>query len=228
MKIGVGIPCPENVNSSFAFDNLPMLMGQGRKLGHEMYLSYKNGVRTDKNRNIILNLFYKAEVDYILWLDADMMYPHDIIEKYLKVDFDVIGCLYFKRISPFEPIAYIKNPKPTPTAPYMSLDPSKIPENAIAEVDGLGYGGMMVNMRVYKGLGEDRWTHYGKNFHIPGEVGDQATHDLEFCKQAQKAGFSIKLHTGVSPGHLSTQVITRVDWEAVRKLEEQDGQGKKD
>jgi hypothetical protein len=213
MRIGVGIPCPEFVNSSFAFDNLPMVIGTARKAGHEMYLKYQSGVRTDKNRNVILQEFLNAGLDYVLWLDADMMYPHNIVEKYLEADFDVIGCLYFKRVHPFDPIAYITNPDATPSAPYMSIDPSKIPDNAIAEVDGLGFGGMMVRMEVYKGMGEDKWTHYGDNFHIPEPRAEQMTHDLVFCRDAQRHGFSIKLHTGVKPGHISTQVITQKNWE---------------
>lgn len=218
-NIGIGIPTPDVVNSNFALGNLTALMSYTREhlkdLG-TMTVCYQAGVRTDRNRNIILDKFIAAgNIDYVLWLDADMIYPPDMICKYLEGDFDVMGCLYFKRAEPYSPVAYVKGTNPL--KPFKPLDPLTIEKDCVYEVDGLGYGGTMVNMNVYKTLGDEKWTKYGSNFHLPYESIDHLTHDLVFCRTAQQYGFKIMLHGGVRPGHITDKVVTEQDWRQFNK-----------
>lgn len=66
-------------------------------------------------------------------------------------------------------------------------------------------------------MGEDKWTHYSPNFHLPYETDEpKITHDLVFCMDAQKHGAQILLHTGVRPGHLTETVITETEWLAAK------------
>lgn len=219
MHILIGLPTTENVNNEFAFGNLPDIVSHTRKAFPDIKLTvaHKTGVRTDANRNYILKeAIEDGTVDYILWLDVDELYPPSIIERYikdtqeLKVQLDVIGCLYFKRTYPYDPVAYTYSGQHI--KPFKTLLPSAVEKENIYEVDGLGYGGMMVSMRVYEKLGKSRWTKYGDNFHLPYEVEDHVTHDLVFCNDVKKAGMSVKLHGAVRPGHLSVTPITIDHW----------------
>lgn len=214
MKVLIGIPSSGLVNSSFALDNLPAIIAYTKKHRPDIDLaiSYQCGVRTDRNRNIILERAYTSgDIDYILWLDEDMLYPHDIITTYLSADFEIIGCLYFKRAEPHEPIGYVKSDNPL--KPYKVLDPRKLPENQMIEVDGLGYGGMMVKMSAYDKMGDNKWTHYGLNYHLPYPCENKLTHDLQFCHDAQEVGIKINLHTKIRPGHIGEKVVVETDWE---------------
>lgn len=211
MNIGVGIPSPDTVNPQFTMDNLLGIIGHTRQ--HldgldNIFVNYQTGVRTDRNRNIILERLLKQGVDYVLWLDADMLYPHDIIVKYLEHDFDIMGCLYFKRAEPYDPVGYAPG---SVEGKYRPLNPVLIRPNTVYEVPGIGYGGMMVNARVYEGLGDEKWTRYSDDFHMPGDVG-QLTHDLMFCKTAIDNGFKVQLHGGVRPGHIGNRVVTEKDF----------------
>lgn len=218
MHIVIAMPTPEYVHNEFALGNLPEIVNHTKSIYPDIKISvaHKHGVRTDSNRNQILQeCMNSGDVDYILWLDVDMIYPKQIIERYLdtlKIDqtIDVIGCLYFKRAYPYDPIAYEKSNDPI--KPYRTILPSTLNENVIYEVEAVGYGGMMVNMKVYEKLGEKKWTHYGSNFHIPLELEDKLTHDLQFCKDVKEAGMSIKLHGGVRPGHMVNHPVTIEDW----------------
>lgn len=218
MNIAIGIPTPDLVNPNFAIVNLQGIISYTRSnfaALDKLVVVTQGGVRTDRNRNIILEQVIAAgDFDYILWLDADMLYPHDIICKYLEKDFDVMGCLYFKRTTPYAPVAYIKGENPL--RPFRPIDPLQLPINTVVQVDGLGYGGTMVSMKVYEGLGEKKWTRYGSNFHLPFDSEDHLTHDLVFCQDAQAAGFQIMLHTGVKPGHIAEYVVTQEDWQRAR------------
>lgn len=215
MKILIGVPMPDMIPPDFV-GNLTGLMAYTRN--HlpnleRLDFMYKTGVRTDRNRNVILHEAIQSGVDfdYVLWLDADMLYPHDLICKYLEHDFDVMGCLYFKRAEPFDPIGYVKGSKP---GKYKPLDPRLLPTDSVLEVDAVGYGGMMVNMQVYKDLGPDKmWTRYSDNFHLPFDTDEpKLTHDFQFCEDVRAVGKTILLHTGVRPAHLGQIAITQKHW----------------
>jgi len=215
----IALPTPEQVNNEFAFGNLPDIVSHTRKVFPDIKITFahKVGVRTDANRNYILKQAIEdGTVDYILWLDVDELYPPQIVERYIKdteelgQTIDVIGCLYFKRTYPYSPVAYTYSGERI--KPFKSLLASAVEDDKIYEVDGLGYGGMMVNMRVYEKLGKKRWTNYGKNFHLPYEVEDHITHDLVFCDDVRQAKMSVKLHGGVRPGHLSAIPVTIDHW----------------
>lgn len=219
VHILVGLPTPEMVHSSFAFGNLPDLIAHTRAVipDVKITMAHRVGVRTDANRNAILKQAIEdGTVDYILWLDVDEEYPVDILERFLLdpkklgIDVDVIGSLYFKRNHPYQPVAYQYSGENLKR--YKSVLASAISPNQIYEVDGLGYGGMLVNMKVYQRLGQKRWTNYGTNFHLPFDCYNHETHDLVFCHDVKEAGMSLKLHGGVRPGHLSTIAVGIEDW----------------
>lgn len=222
----IGVPTPEYAQADFALGNLQDIIGYTHKVFPEWKITtaYRYGTRTDQNRNTILKeALADGTVDYILWLDSDMLYPAQIVERYfdtlnLKSDgknltIDVIGCLYFKRSYPYDPIAYVKNLDDNrDIKPYRTVLPSTIREDTVMEVEGIGYGGMMVNMRVYNKLGENKWTRYGENFHLPFDAPEHLTHDLMFCRDVRNAGMSVKLHGGVRPGHFCLHPVTIEDW----------------
>lgn len=214
MKIAIGVPLPDMVMKEF-LQNIIGIITTTSKLPQvdEVHYFDSSGVRTDRNRNTILQKIIEKmpDVDYILWLDADMLYPFDMVEKYIKDgEFDIMGCLYFKRSFPYDPVGYMKSNNPM--KPYKNLVPDQLPKDARMVVDGLGFGGMMVNAKVYKAMGDDMWMKYGEEFHKPFPTPTSITHDLEFCQRAQEYGFTIQLHSGVKPGHVGNQVITEDTW----------------
>lgn len=209
INVVIGMPSPDLVPASFALQNLPGIISYTKKHRPDITLNvmYKTGVRTDRNRNDILAQCLDAgNIDYILWLDVDMLYPLEIICTYLQAEFDIMGCLYFKRSEPYDPVAFLKSDKPFS---YHAIDIMKLGKEVV-ELDALGYGGLMVNMRVYHAMGEDKWTVYGEQYHTPVAGGNHLTHDLNFCRLAQNYGFKILMHPGVRPGHLS-EIVANED-----------------
>ncbi len=201
----IGCPTPPQINIAVV-ENLIAIILKAKKLTDvEVGFGYKTGVRTDRNRNEILKMGLEVGYTHFLWLDTDMLFPLNIIEKYLEADKDIIGCMYYKRGVPFAPVGYYKSKK-TPFK-YNHLNPQDLPVDSVIEVDGLGFGGMMVKREAYEKMGDDKWGHYGENYHLPMDVGNHLTHDLEFCRLAQEHGVHIHLHTGVKPGHLTEFVV---------------------
>lgn len=212
------MPAPAAVASEFALCNLPEIIQYTAQSHPEVTLSVaaQQGLRTDANRNAILAEALKdPSLDFILWLDCDMLYPADIIGRYLEllysgISIDVVGCLYFRRGHPFDAVAYEKTGDPL--NPYKPVFPPTIADDRAYEVDAIGFGGMLVSMQTYRNLGEKCWMHYGPNFHLPGDHPDKLTHDLQFCSEVKAAGMSVKLHGGVRAKHLYLTSVTIDDW----------------
>ncbi|MEA2037299.1 MAG: hypothetical protein U9O94_07335 [Nanoarchaeota archaeon] len=213
MKVGIAIPSPQFISPQFAFGNLPKIISHAKKQGHKISLVYKSGVRTDSNRNHMLEEYLETDVEAILWLDADQIYPVDIVDKLVSADVDIIGSVYYKRNEPYHPVVYLKNKKKN--KPYTSVGLQDHPKVHL-EVDGIGFGGMLVKMGVYRKLGDDKWMRYGKNFANPSKPEHSETHDLVFCQIAQKYGYKIYVHNGVRCLHLSEVAIGEKDYERCR------------
>jgi len=212
-NILIGIPAPDTVPTIFMFNltNIIAYTKRNYKDLTDLVVATNSGVRTDRNRNYILKRAMAENIDYILWLDHDMIYPVDIICQYMRTKFDVIGCLYFKRPVPHDPVVFIKN-KTNTKKPYNAISPSSLLPDNVYPVDAIGYGGMMVNMDVYKKLGQKRWTHYGSNYHLPYEAEDRGSHDMTFCEDCKAAGYKILVHGSVRAGHIVQKVITEDDY----------------
>lgn len=211
MKLLLGMPTSTEVDAQFALENLPAIISYTKKRFPQLELksSFKTGVRTDSNRNWILNEALKANVDYILWLDTDEIYPHNIVEKLLLAKKDIVGTCYYKRTPPYSPVVYVDNSDANKiVSPYRPIDIPFIPRGKVLEVTGIGFGGMLVRADVYRSMGEDKWMTYGKNFHIPLELPHKESHDLIFCQTARKYGYKIFIHTSVRAGHIARQVVT--------------------
>lgn len=212
-RIAIGIPVPQMIDPDFAIGNLQEIV-QYTALNVTKHISikYQVGIRTDANRNIMLRDFLEEGFDYLLWLDADMLYPQNIIEQYLMAPaitgkpIDVIGCLYFKRDYPYSPIAY-KFTKEDRIRPFTEIPHLAVQKNSLYDVDGLGFGGLMVAKHVYDKLKNQKWHVYGRNFHLPFDAEDKLTHDLVFCKRVRDRGMNILLHGSVRPFHIGKLLV---------------------
>jgi hypothetical protein len=94
VHILIGIPSSEYVHTDFALKNLPDIVQHTQQVMPDCKIAmiHKRGVRTDANRNAILAEAIKdRSIDYILWLDADMIYPLDIVVKYVKATYPLIN-----------------------------------------------------------------------------------------------------------------------------------------
>lgn len=210
MKICIGIPSPAWIHPDFALRNLPQIVAYSKDniKDLELFIDYKQGVMTSSNRNFILKRCLEENIDGILWLDSDMIYPPDILVEFIKSDKDIIAPVYFKRSEPHDPIVYLRGG--SKETPYQIVDVTKI--KGVTEVDGVGFGGMFVKTSVYKALGDEKWMHYGRNFGIPIPMEDQMSHDLVFCETAKKHGFKVHVHGGIHAIHIGDKMVEMKDW----------------
>lgn len=221
-KILIGIPTDGNLTTEFVDSYVALIFETMRYFDYKaMVMHYfVKGVRTDKNRNQMVDKFLKEDFDYLLFLDSDMTYPRDMFIKYFESGKELIGGVYYKRTAPYHPVLYKFSGNEG--TPFSTIDPLTLPADSVVAVDGLGTGGMFIRRSVFDKLekaGQDPWFKYGDNYHLPYKTANQTTHDLVFCKKCREAGVDIFVHTGVKMGHLEHREVTEKDWMEYREQE---------
>jgi glycosyltransferase involved in cell wall biosynthesis len=102
----------------------------------------ESGQPVDMSRNIGVSKALQMKCKYILFFDADVLPPADGLEKLLSLRMPVVGGLYRSRGPPFQLLAN-KDDKPIPD------DVLNTP-NALIEVDEVGAGFLLVDIRAIK------------------------------------------------------------------------------
>jgi hypothetical protein len=148
-------------------------------------------------RELICDQAIKAGMDYILFIDDDMMVPKDIFEHLCQIDADVVAPLCTARNYPYEPVVYDLEMKTDPvTGNYGLKNRPKfdLPRNEIIEVDAVGFGVVLIKVATLKKM-KKPW------FFVNQAVGE----DILFCVNGrnQVEGFTVKVNTGVNVGHLT-------------------------
>lgn len=164
------------------------------------------GLPVDKARNNIVMQFIDQQRDseYLLFLDADMVFPRDLVKNLLNIDADVATALAFKKWWPHYPTIYHYNGKEFKSI----IDYEK---KKIIEVDGCGMACCLIKREVFEKI-KYPWFEFEEI-----KEGKYFSEDLTFCKKVKKAGFKIKVDTGLVCGHVGG-IVEEKTFDGVKKL----------
>lgn len=166
------------------------------------------------SRNQLAAMAIQKEVDYIFWLDSDMMFAPATLRHMVKVleercdEQTILSGVYFRRVEPFTPVAFSK------------LDLSEAPKweniaelpDDLFEVEGIGFGCVLAPTQVFM----DVLAKFGDMFTPINGVGE----DLSFCWRARQCGWKIVCDPRFDLGHVGHHIITRDFWEDYREFKE--------
>lgn len=196
MKTLIAVPAMDQVPAQFCA-SLAMLKRTGDSVvGFEI----SSLVYTARN-----NLAAKAiqlGADFVLWLDSDMVFAPDILER-LFADYqagkgDIISGLYFRRVAPFKPVLF-SAVESTAEGPFTAA-PESIPDD-VFEIAGCGFGCVLMPADVLM----DVIGKFGNPFDPINGMGE----DLSFCWRARQCGYRIVCDPAVSLGHVANMVVDR-------------------
>ena len=155
------------------------------------------GMQVDQARNLLAKYAVENGFDRILWLDSDMTFSPDIMERLsadLDAGWDVVCGIFFKRKFPVEPVVYKELSKDTIT-PYWEY-----PQNSVFPVAGFGFGAVMMKTEVLVSC----IAKYGTCFSMIGRNGE----DVSFSIRARNCGYKIMCDPSIQCGHISYTTIT--------------------
>ena len=174
------------------------------------------GLFIDHNRNRAVNwaLEYSGW-DYLLFVDPDMTFPPDLMERIGQYTDPVVGGLYWRHTLP-EPIAGMfvsADPLYDPLLPGQLLPMMENP--GLYPVDCLGAGCLAIRRDVL-----ENWSSECRPIFQTLSTPDGSTlvgEDVCFCWRLKQQNIPVLLDTSVCCGHLSSHVTDKNTYLAAHK-----------
>ena len=105
-KILIAVPCMDQLPARFA-QSLATLTKVG-----QCAIAFQISSLIYHARNDLAKKAVKMDVDYILWLDSDMVFEPDTLERLMKhmeqPGVAMVTGVYFRRVPPFSPVLFDK------------------------------------------------------------------------------------------------------------------------
>jgi len=205
MKTMIAIPCMDTVQTEFAQSLVNMRpVGEIRHAFESCSLIYKS--RTDLGL-----LAIKEGADFVLWLDSDVIFPSDLMIDLMEdmKGRDIVTGVYYMRRAPFKPVIWKTLRQGLTPDENESVDYNDYPKDQIFEVDGCGFGAVMMRTSVLEAVRDKYHELFAP---VPG-YGE----DLSFCVRARGCGFKIYCDPRIQIGHKAATIVTGESFEAYRK-----------
>lgn len=170
------------------------------KIRYEFYWFTTGRLLTQMAREKLAEEAVKADCDYIIMFDSDMVLPPDFAVQMLNTatqnpKIDVLGALAFMRNAPHFPVIYnvIEGYDHKQGGEYYIREfVKRYPKDTLVECDAVGFGGVCIKVDLLKKMGAP-WFMSTTN---TGE-------DIWFCYQAKKKqNARIFMDTRIKLGHL--------------------------
>ena len=207
-KILIAVPCMDMVSARFASSLATLKKGVG-----DCIVSFIIGSLVYDSRNRLAEYAVRIDADYILWLDSDMTFPPDVLERMMKVldehdDIDILTGLYFRRSTPFTPVAF--DVLETDEKGELVFENMDISPDGIREVAGCGFGCVLMKTDCLFDIAGKEGPVW---FSPLANVGE----DCAFCMRARKYGYKIFIDPSIEFGHMGYAAVTRGFYEATQK-----------
>lgn len=202
MKTLIAVPTMDMVHTMF-FASVMQL----KKVG-DIELSVTASSLIYDARNALCKRAVENGFDRILWLDSDMTFEPDLMERLsarLDEGCEFVSGLYFKRKPPIEPVIYKEcgareeNGQTLPFAHSYTDYP-----DGLFEIAASGFGCVMVTTSLVQRVAEE----YGLPFSPILGFGE----DLSFCCKVARLGVKMYCDSTIKLGHVGYHVFDENDF----------------
>ena len=204
MKILIAVPCMDQMDTAFVRSLVRIRTPEGCEVAVEfmecslVYLS----------RERLAQIAIGMESDYTLWLDSDMVFQEDLLEKLLNDAMEgreFVTGLCFRRRPDYNPAIWSRIRLGLPGDAEVK-EYNDYPQDDLFEVDGSGLAAALVKTDLM-----NRIYERDKQIFIPiSGYGE----DVSFCIRAKKAGATLWCDSRVKVGHRARTVVTEETFRA--------------
>jgi hypothetical protein len=227
VKIALCIPAHRQTESKFTQALTDMVIHtcgatiqvDGEKVKPELKLFIVSSSLLTESRNRLVAEAIHWEADFMLWMDADHVFPCDALIRLLNANKLVVGCNYARRHVPTAPTASKRGSNDEMELIWTTRETAEAGE--LEEVAHLGLGLCLIDMRAFAYLEmqaeKEGKEHFWPLFRIdPTPDGIRFVgEDVYFFKKLREAGIKVFLDHGLSweVGHLHETVLTNAHCE---------------
>jgi hypothetical protein len=165
-------------------------------------------------RNALAKDAVTWDANYLLWIDADQVFPERSLLQLLSHNLAIVGVNQPRREYPTGPNASDIDGNPIWTTEELGRS------GAVAEVGVLGLGLCLIDMRVVHTLRDGNSVPLFSTAFWGEGIHEGVGEDTFFFNRVREAGFSVHLDHGLSWNvyHSSTTLLTNADTVAQREL----------
>lgn len=165
--------------------------------------------RVDSLRDHIVAkaLIHPAGYTHVLFLDADMVWPTDVLTRMLAhYDNGIVSGLYHLKGGDYAPVAMGNGTRAAESGVTVYTHDRSYRETGavLRPQEVVGMGCALIPLAVFRAIGPRPWFQY--------EVDDQGwpavSEDVPFCRKARDAGYAIWLDPTIKCGHVTTSTVT--------------------
>ncbi|HSW00016.1 MAG TPA: glycosyltransferase [Sedimentisphaerales bacterium] len=182
-KIAIAIPSGDDVKANFAFALCGLVAHSFRNLQKtQIAIANKKGCLICLQRAALVEEALERGADYIFFLDSDMVFPPDTLERLLKHGFEtsIVGCAYSTRCEPIHNTAQDANGDIV----------VKRDDKGLKDVRRLATGCMLIPRSVF--VCTPRPWFLTPHVEVEGVVGGRYLgEDYYFCDKVRSQGFPI-------------------------------------
>ena len=206
MRTLICIPAMDSVNTSFMRSLLSL-----RPVGEVQFAITQSSLIYDA-RNILAVQAITGGFDRALWLDSDMTFEPDLMEKLsatMDEGYDLVSALYFTRKPPHRPVIYdgCRTFEQDGVMRSAAIWYDNYPENAVFEIEACGFGGVMCSVELMKNIREKFGTPFSP-IHGFGE-------DLSFCIRAMNLGAKMVCNSSIKMGHIASFIVNEEKYKEI-------------
>lgn len=203
MKTLVAVPCMDMVQTRFMYCLLQM-----QHVG-DVEFSLTEASLIYNARNQLAQKAMNEGFDRILWLDSDMVFEPDLMQKLsarLDTGIEFVSGLYFKRREPVAPVifktcgSYERKGQLIPFASSYN----DYPEDKLFQIAAAGFGGCMMTVDLVREV----WEKFGYPFSPILGFGE----DLSFCCRVSRLGKQMYCDSSVKMGHVGYKTYDESDF----------------
>ena len=167
---------------------------------------YTASPRVDLLRNHAVMDAIKHEQTHLIFLDADMVWPTDVIHRLLQhKDHGIVGGMYMLKGPPYAPVHLVD--RQVDEHGISRFHRAKQDDfeygTELIPVDVVGMGCTIIPISACKAIGDANWFEYQNDEDDLPRVSE----DVPFCLKASEAGVDIFMDPTIKCGHMTTQVI---------------------
>lgn len=139
---------------------------------------------------------------HILFLDADSVFPEDIIQKLVAMDVAIAAGLQFHKKLPYAPIPLIADPGQG-ERPYIYHAANIQDKISPVECDAVGMGATLIKRELFERIPRP-WFEYQMSRVAPRR---DVSEDMAFCQKARALGYKIWVDPTAIVGHLAVESV---------------------
>jgi len=210
VKVLVGIPMYDSMKAKSLACYTDFLVREAHSPRISCHAMYHGGTYLDVNREEIAQTAINENYDYLFFVDSDMIFKSDVLERLYDRNKGIIGAIYSIRGGKEHGPCIYNYSKKQDTYVIFKHWPLN---DGVIKVDGIGTGLLLIKISELKKIPAPRFAYLECETPDSGGNRRRLGEDLSFCHRCMDNNIKIYADTTIWTGHLGEHVFTYRDFQ---------------